>query len=52
MGPERGGEKEGAQFCQGMSRDGAHLLREVSSEGCHIEVALASASISSNLYMK
>lgn len=26
MGPERGREKEGAQLCQGMSRDGADLL--------------------------
>lgn len=45
MGPERGGEEEGAQLCQGMSRDQTYLLLEVSSERCRVEVALAGTSI-------
>lgn len=45
MGPERGGEEEGAQLRQGMSCDGIHLLIEVLSERCRVEVALAGTSI-------
>lgn len=52
MGPERGGEEEGAQLCQVMSRGWAYLLMEVSSERCRVEVALAGTSISGYLYMQ
>lgn len=52
MGPKRGGEEEGAQLCQVMSRGWAYLLIEVSSERCRVEVALAGTSISGYLYME
>lgn len=58
MGPERGGEEEGAQLCAVMSRHGAHLPIVVSSivvscERCRVvEVALAGTSVFGNLYME
>lgn len=53
MGPERGGEEEGAQLCQGMSCEVARLLiGEESSKRCPCQVALAGSSISRNLYME